>query len=305
VGIPEADVIAPLAPIRVKERSDIRRSRSLRRRHRNALVSLLVVAGASLAAAQNAPPPDLDAYAARALKEFEVPGMAIAVVKDGRVVVARGYGVRELGKAVPVDAGTLFGIASNTKAFTSALLAMLVDEGRIAWDDPVVRHLPAFRMADPWVTREITIRDLLTHRSGLGANAGDLMSFPPTDFSREAIVRSIRFLEPVTSFRSRYAYNNVLYLVAGEVVRAVTGRTWDESVKERIFGPVGMNRSNTSATALRSDDDVAAPHSRIGGTVKAIGYFNFDNVAPAGGINSCVADMAKWMIALLDHGVIR
>jgi CubicO group peptidase (beta-lactamase class C family) len=307
VGPPEADVTALLSPIGVKERSETRRADgagSIRRRHRRALASLLVVAGASFAGAQKALPPDLDDYAARALKAFDVPGMAIAVVKDGKVVVARGYGVRELGKALPVDAGTLFGIASNTKAFTSALLAMLVDEGRIAWDDPVVTYLPEFQMHDSWVTRKITIRDLLAHRSGLGPGAGDLMSFPPTTFSREEIVRNIRFLKPVASFRSGYAYNNALYLVAGEVVRAVTGKTWDECVKERIFAPLGMSRSNTSAAALRSDDDVATPHARVDGTVKAVGYFNLDNVGPAGAINSCGADMAKWMSALLDEGIV-
>ena len=269
------------------------------------VAALILAAGARFTAARSALPSDLDAYAGRVLKEFEVPGMAIAVVKDGRVVVARGYGVRELGKSPPVDAGTLFGIASNTKAFTSALLAMLVDEGKIAWDDPVIKYLAGFQMHDPWVTREITIRDLLTHRSGLRTGEGDLMSFPPTTFSREEIVRRIRFLEPVTSFRSRFAYENTLYLVAGEVVHAVTGRTWDECVKERIFAPLGMTRSNTSVTALRSGDDVATPHHRLDGRVKATAYFNLDNVAPAGAINSCAAEMAKWMIALLNGGVIR
>src|SRR5512135_1600570 len=215
-----------------------------------AVALLLLGVGASFGDAHDSLPPDLDAYAARVLKAFEVPGMAVAVVKDGKVVMARGYGVRELGKAPPVDANTLFGIASNSKAFTSAMLAMLVDEGRIAWDDPVIQYLPAFQMYDPWVTREMTIRDLLAHHSGLGPNAGDLMSFPPTTFSRDEIVRRLRFLRPVTSFRSRYAYDNVLYLVAGEVVRAVTGRTWDECVKERIFAPLGMTHSNTSIEAL-------------------------------------------------------
>ncbi|HET9795972.1 MAG TPA: serine hydrolase [Thermoanaerobaculia bacterium] len=270
-----------------------------------AVALLLLVLAASSGEAHDSLPPDLDAYAARTLKAFEVPGMAVAVVKDGKVVMARGYGVRELGKAPPVDANTLFGIASNSKAFTSAVLAMLVDDGRIAWDDPVIQYLPAFQMYDPWVTREMTIRDLLAHHSGLGPNAGDLMSFPPTTFSRDEIVRRLRFLRPVTSFRSRYAYDNVLYLVAGEVVRAVTGRTWDECVKERIFAPLGMTRSNTSIEALRSADDVATPHSRVAGRVTPIEYMNIDNVAPAGAINSCAGDMAKWMIAQLGHGSIR
>ncbi len=231
--------------------------------------------------------------------------MAVAVVKDGRIVFARGYGVRELGKAPRVDARTLFGIGSNTKAFTSALLATLVDEGKVAWDDPVIRYLPDFQMSDPRVTREITIRDLLSHRSGLGPGQGDLMSFPPTDFSRDEIVRRIRFLSPVASFRSRFTYNNSLYLVAGEVIRAATGRTWDQGVKERIFDPLGMTETGTRVTDLRSHDDVAMPHARIDGTVKAVGYFPLDNIAPAGAVNSSVADMAKWMIALLDRGAIR
>src|SRR5262245_63367465 len=137
--------------------------------------------------AQTVAPPDLDAYVARALKEFEVPGLAVAIVKDGKVALAKGYGVRRLGETAPVDEQTLFGIASNTKAFTAAALAILVDEGKISWDDPVTKYLPGFQMYDPYVTREMTVRDLLTHRSGLGLGAGDLMFFPPTTFTREEI----------------------------------------------------------------------------------------------------------------------
>src|SRR5258706_2522266 len=214
---------------------------------------LLAVLAASFAPAQTAPavaPQDLDAFTARVLKEFEVPGLAVAIVKDGRVVLAKGYGVRKLGEATPVDENTLFGIASNTKAFTAAALAMLVDEGKISWDDAVTKHLPAFQLYDPYVTREMTIRDLLTHRSGLGLGAGDLLWWPPTDYSREEIIRRFRYVKPATSFRSRYAYDNVLYMVAGQVVAAVTGKTWDDSIKERIFTPLGMTTSNTSVAAL-------------------------------------------------------
>lgn len=167
---------------------------------------LLAVLAASLAPAQTAQtgaPADMDAYAARVLKEFEVPGLAVAIVKDGKVVLAKGYGVRKLGELTPVDENTLFGIASNTKAFTAAALAMLVDEGKITWDDQVVKHLPAFQLYDPYVTREMTIRDLLTHRSGLGLGAGDLLWWPPTDYSREEIIRRFRYVRPATSFRSR------------------------------------------------------------------------------------------------------
>jgi CubicO group peptidase (beta-lactamase class C family) len=178
------------------------------------LLLLLLFVSAIHTFAQNALPADVDDHAARILKEFEVPGMAVAVVKDGRVVMAKGYGVRKLGESALVDENTLFGIASNSKAFTAAALAMLVDEGKISWDDPVIRHLPAFQMYDPYVTRELTIRDLLTHRSGLPLGAGDLLFWPGTTFTREEIVQRIRFVKPATSFRSRYAYDNILYLVA-------------------------------------------------------------------------------------------
>ena len=255
--------------------------------------------------AQQTLPVDLDEYVARALKEFNVPGLALAVVKDGRVIVAKGYGVREAGKPERVDEQTLFGIASNTKAFTTAALAMLVDEGKLSWDDPVIKHLQTFQMYDPYVTREMTVRDLLTHRSGMGLGAGDLMFWPPTSFTRAEIMRNVRFLKPVTSFRSRYAYDNVLYMVAGEVLRTVSGRNWDEFIKERIFVPLGMTRSNTSTNELRAGDNIVSPHAMAEGNLKPIAFYNLDNVAPAGAINSSVVDMAKWLIAQLDNGKYR
>ena len=266
---------------------------------------LLALLAASFAPAQTAPavaPQDLDAFTARVLKEFEVPGLAVAIVKDGRVVLAKGYGVRKLGEAAPVDENTLFGIASNTKAFTAAALAMLVDEGKISWDDAVTKHLPAFQLYDPYVTREMTIRDLLTHRSGLGLGAGDLLWWPPTDYSREEIIRRFRYVKPATSFRSRYAYDNVLYMVAGQVVAAVTGKTWDDFIKERIFTPLGMTTSNTSVAALTASRDAATPHAKVDGGLKTISALPLENVGPAGAINSSVAEMAKWLIAQLNRG---
>ncbi|HYV03645.1 MAG TPA: serine hydrolase [Blastocatellia bacterium] len=251
---------------------------------------------------QAAAPPDLDAFAARVLKEFDVPGLGVAIVKDGKVVVAKGYGVRKLGDPAPVDENTLFGIASNTKAFTSALLAMLVDEGKITWDDPVIKHLPGFQLYDPYVTREMTIRDLLTHRSGLGLGAGDLLWWPPTDYSRDEIVRRFRFVKPATSFRSRYAYDNVLYLVAGQVIAAVAGKSWDDVIKERIFTPLGMTTSNTRGAALSEPGNVAAPHVKLGDRVQTVSPMALDNVAPCGAINSSVGEMAKWLIAQLSRG---
>ncbi|HSB08499.1 MAG TPA: serine hydrolase [Blastocatellia bacterium] len=269
-----------------------------------AIIATAIFASIPSALAQTSPPPDLDSYVARALKEFEVPGIAVAIVKDGKVVLAKGYGVRKLGEPSPVDEHTLFGIASNTKAFTAASLAMLVDEGKIGWDDPVTKHLPVFQLYDPYVTREMTIRDLLTHRSGLGLGAGDLLWWPATDYSRDEIMRRFRYVKPATSFRSRYAYDNVLYMIAGQIIPAVTGKSWDEFIKERIFKPVGMTESNTSVSAFRPGDNIAIPHAPVDGRIEAIKYINLDNVGPAGSINSNVTDLAKWMIVQLDGGAL-
>ena len=215
----------------------------------------------------------------------------------------KGYGVRRQGATAPVDGDTLFGIASNTKAFTAAALAMLVDEGKLAWDDPVTQHLPAFQMYDPYVTRELTVRDLLTHRSGLGLGAGDLMFFPPSTFTRDEIVERLRYIKPATSFRSAYAYDNCLYIVAGQIVPALTGQSWDDFVKSRIFAPLGMTTSNTSVSALPPDGDVATPHSLVDKVVTPVAAHSLDNNAPAGGIISSVAEMARWVVAQLDAGV--
>ena len=236
------------------------------------------------------------------MKAFDVPGVAVAVVKDGKVVLARGYGVRKVGEPGAVDERTLFGIASNTKAFTTAALSMLVEEGKISWDDPVIKHLPEFQMHDPYVTREMRIRDLVTHRSGLGLGAGDLLVFPETNYTRDEVVRRIRHLKPVSSFRTKYDYDNLLYLVAGQIIPAVTGKSWDAFVRERIFAPVGMASSTTTIDALHAGGNVAAPHSVVDGAVRVVRPQSLDNAGPAGSINSNVADLARWMIVQLDRG---
>jgi CubicO group peptidase (beta-lactamase class C family) len=173
-----------------------------------------LLAGPSYAQEPGPPPPELDTWVERAREIFEVPGIGLAIVKDGHVIVARGYGVRRIGETTPVDERTRFGIASNTKAFTATALGLLVEENALEWDGRVIDYLPWFQMWDPWVTREITVRDLLVHRSGLGLGQGDLLYWPESDVTREEIVRAIRHLEPATSFRSAYAYDNILYHVA-------------------------------------------------------------------------------------------
>src|SRR6185369_4379650 len=202
----------------------------------------------------------------------------------------------------PVTAQSLFRIASNTKAFTTAALAILVDEGKLRWDDHVIDHMPAFQMYDPYVTREMTVRDLLVHRSGLGLGAGDLLFWPSTDVTRDEIVRLIRFLKPATSFRSRYAYDNLLYLVAGQLIPQVAGQSWDDFVKQRILAPLGMTSTNVGTPGLLAAHEVAMPHARADGKVTPLEHADHDNLAPAGAMSSSVADLAKWMVAQLNHG---
>ncbi len=260
----------------------------------------LLVAGSLIA--QTAPPSDLDAWVARSMKTFEVPGLSVAIVKDGKVVLAKGYGVRKLGEPAPVDERTMFGIGSNTKAFTTAALAMLVDEGKISWDDSVYQRLPDFQMYDPYVSHEMTIRDLLTHRSGMGLGEGDLLIWPHSTYTRDEIIHRLRYMKPVSSFRSHYAYDNLMYVAAGQIIPAVTGKSWDDFIRVRIFGPLGMNSSNLSNAAFKAGDDYAWPHSKVEGRLQAIEFENLDNAAPAGAINSCAADMAKWALVQLNRG---
>ena len=247
-------------------------------------------------------PADLDDRVARVMKAFDVPGLALAVVKDGAVLVAKGYGVRTLGRPEPVDSGTLFGIASNTKVFTATALALLVEEGKLEWDAPVVRYLPSFQMWDPWVTREITVRDLLVHRSGLGLGAGDLLWWPPSTYSRKEVTRRLRFLRPETSFRTAYAYDNVLYVVAGELIEAVSGQSWEEFVTRRILRPAGMTASTVNHSSAAAGGNVATPHARVEGSVRPVKPFTSDVTNPAGGINSSAEEMARWLQVLLSRG---
>jgi CubicO group peptidase (beta-lactamase class C family) len=246
----------------------------------------------------------IDAVVEKARKTFDVPGIAVAVVKDGQVVFAKGFGVRKLGDPAPVTPNTLFGIASNTKAFTAASLAMLVDEGKIHWTDRVIDYLPSFQMADPYVTREMRVRDLLVHRSGLALGAGDLMFFPASDLSSDEIVKRLRYVPLATSFRSAYAYDNVLYLVAGKLIEAVSGKPWAAFVKERIFSPLAMSTSKTSITDIKPGDDFAQPHAHVDGVLAAIRPDVLDNNAPAGAIQSSVAEMSKWIGMQLNAGEI-
>jgi CubicO group peptidase (beta-lactamase class C family) len=243
-------------------------------------------------------------------REIGVPGMAIAIVENEKVTFAKGFGSKALGKPDPVDADTIFPTGSTGKAFTVAGLGILVDRGRIDWDDKVIDHLPGFQMYDPWVTREMTIRDLLVHRSGLGLGAGDLMFVPRTNLSRAESVRRLRYLKPATSFRSGFAYDNVLYMVAGQLIESVTGETWEKFTAEQVLKPAGMLHSTSDEDARFATVNRAQPHARMNGGMRGAGDQERlnerdelgRNAAPAGGISVSANDMARWLLIQLDGG---
>ncbi len=267
---------------------------------RLALAAILV---SSYTVPQKALPKNLDRYVEDVRGEWGVVGLAVAVVKDGRVVYARGFGETKLGSGEGVDENTLFAIGSNTKAFTAAAIGILVDEKKMGWDDRVTAHLPWFALWDPYVTREITVRDLLSHRSGLGRR-GDF-NWYASDFDREEIVRRVRFLEPNSSFRSEAGYQNTMFLAAGEVLEEVGGESWDDFVRARLLGPLGMARSRTSVRDLEGLSNVAQPHEKIDGKVVPVPHRNIDNVAPAGSILSSASEMTRWMLLMLGEGELE
>lgn len=265
-----------------------------------ALIALVSLPGPRPLQAQDAPLAGLDAVVERVLRDWEAPGIAVAVVKDDRVVLERGYGLRQLGGSEPVDANTLFAIASTTKAFTAAALAMLVDEGRLRWDDRVADVLPGFRLLEPYASHEMRVRDLLSHRSGLPRGDGLWYASP---FDRAEVLRRVRLLEPASSFRSAYGYQNIMFIAAGEVVPAVTDTSWDAFLRARLFEPLGMRRTRTSVRGLEALGNLATPHGRIDGAVTPIAWRNFDNVGGAGSMVSSVHDMAQWLRLQLGEGV--
>jgi CubicO group peptidase (beta-lactamase class C family) len=232
-------------------------------------------------------------------------GVAVAVVRNGKVIHLKGYGVTSVESSERVDKNTLFAIASNTKAFTSVALAMLVDEGKLRWDDKVIDHIPEFRMYDPYVTAKFNIQDLLTHRSGLGLGAGDLMFFPDGgNYTIDDILRSFQYQTPVSPFRTKYDYDNLCYIVAGEVVARISGMTWDEFIQERIIKPLGMERSAAIFQNLTTSENIAYPHSSYKGEVKQLQrHLKGDgSLGAAGGVYSSVSDMSKWLLMHLNGG---
>lgn len=243
----------------------------------------------------------LSRYANAALAQWNVPGMAISVVLNDSMIYAKGFGVKTVGKNDPVDANTNFSIASLTKAMTAASMGILVDEGRVRWDDPMSNYLPEFKMYDPYVTQAMTIRDLLCHRSGLETFSGDLVWYG-THYDRSEVLRRARYLQPKYGFRAKYGYQNIMYLAAGEVVGRVSGKGWDDFIRERIFIPLGMTRTITRFTDIHTMTNIATPHAIVDFKPVPVEYRNWDNVAPMGSTVSNVVDMAQWMRLQLGRG---
>jgi CubicO group peptidase (beta-lactamase class C family) len=267
------------------------------------LLPVIIFLYATVVNAQVITSAQIDSLTALTLKTFDVPGIAVAVVKDGKIIHAKGYGVRSLRTKQKVDENTLFGIASNSKAFTTAALGMLVDEGKLKWDSRVIDFIPEFRLYSPYVTEEFTIKDLVTHRSGLGLGAGDLMIWPDANnFSLKDIIHNLRYLKPVSAFRTKYDYDNLLYIVAGEVVKRVSGISWEEFIEKRIRQPLGMNGSASTFKRLKDTSNVIDAHAPVEGKVQVIGR-DFTEVAnAAGGIYSNLTDMCKWIIMQMNDG---
>ncbi|MEM9326287.1 MAG: serine hydrolase, partial [Bacteroidota bacterium] len=240
-------------------------------------------------------------YIEQARIDWGVPGLAVAIVKDGKVWISQGFGVQKEGSSTRVDENTLFAIASNTKAFISSALAVLVDEGKVLWDDPVIKYLPYFKLYDPYVTQSTTIADLLCHRAGLGTYSGDVIWYK-SELSEREVIERIRYVPQAYPFRAGYGYSNLMFITAGEVIRAVTGQAWDEFVADRFFVPLGMNRTVTSTTRLPSSN-VATPHKPVDDANQPIAWTQWDNMGAAGGIISSVRDMSQWLQMNLSSGL--
>lgn len=265
------------------------------------VAALFIVGHVSRASAQASDPlSGLDGYISSAMKDWKIPGLAVGIVKGDSVVFARGFGVRTVGRTEPVDTHTMFALASDSKQFTGVLLAMLADDGKVRWDAPLTTYLPTIRFGDDYLTNTLTLRDALTHRSGLAR--GDLLWTGGYGYDSNELLRRMRYLKPSWPLRTHYGYSNLMYLAAGRSGAAAAGKPWDQLIRERILVPLGMTETNTSVTLLPARTNVASPHAIVDGQVKAVSYTNMDAAAPAGAINSNVADMVKWLRFQLDSG---
>lgn len=244
----------------------------------------------------------LDEYYAQMVKDWNIPGASVGIVKDGKLVFTGNYGTLELGKKIKPNKETLYAVASNSKAFTTAIIGILVQEGKLDWNDKVKKYLPYFALYDSWVAEQATIRDILSHRIGLGTFSGDNIWYKST-YSAEEIIKNIKHVPQAHEFRAGYGYSNLMYITAGEIIKKVTGKTWGENVEELILKPLGMNRSISSLKELESKGNFATPHAKKEGKNVVIDWVDWETVAATGGLISSVEDMSKWMIFNLNHGI--
>lgn len=266
------------------------------------ITSLILICIVSTTTLAQLSSPKIDSLMAKGLIKFKVAGASIAIVKDGKVIHSKGYGVADFKTQKPVNENTNFQIASNTKAFTTTALAILEEEGKLKWTDKVKDHIPEFKMYNDYVTQNFNIQDLLTHRSGLGLGVGDLMFFPDgSDFTISDVVTSFQHFKPTSAFRTQFDYDNLLYIVAGEVIARTSGMSYELFVQKRIIQPLQMNNSYVGSL-LKDKNNIATPHSSESGTIKTIDSYNIGMGSAAGGIYSNVADLSKWMIVRLNKG---
>ncbi|MEO8770040.1 MAG: serine hydrolase [Ferruginibacter sp.] len=245
----------------------------------------------------------IDSLVQKAIDKFHVAGVAVAIVKDGKIIHEKGYGVRSINSKQPVDIHTNFQIASCSKSFTTAALSILIDEGKLSWKDKVKTYLPEFKMYNDYVTANFLVEDLLCHRSGLSANAGDLMEFPDgSDFTIKDVLTNLQYLQPVSAFRTQFDYDNQLYIVAGELIARISGMSWEKFVQTKILDALQMDHSFSALNTIKDSNNLASPHSSEAGDIKAIPIFSNQLTNAAGGIVSNVDDMSKWMIMQLNKG---
>ena len=269
-------------------------------------VSLLVLLIVSLSINAQIDAENLDNLVKETLQTFDVPGISVGIIKDGKIVYAKGHGVRSLTNKKEMNENTLVGVASNSKGFTCFALAMLVDAGKLNWDDKVRKHIPEFQLYDAWVTEQFTVRDLVTHRSGMSLGAGDLMFFPEgNDFTSKDVIKNVKYLKPVSSFRSEFTYNNNMFIIAGEVLKRVSGLSWEEFIETKIMNPVGMTHSKASYNRVTDRTNIIDAHTRAEGKVIQIPHDWSATANPAGGIMSNVHDMLTWANFLMNDAVTK
>ena len=249
---------------------------------------------------------DIDQIVSKVMILFSVPGVAVGVINNGKVIHSKGYGVRTLGSQGAIDQHTYFGIASNSKGFTSTALGILVSDGKISWDDKVKKYLPDFELSDPWITDNFTIRDLLSHSTSLPLGSGDLMWWPDANYSPTEIIAKMRYLKPDRGFRTTYAYNNLPFIIAGEIIRVVSGMIYEDFLQNRIFTPLNMDRCTANTPIMAKDTNIANPHAIIDGTlINVKRYLVIDEVAgsiAAAGIQCSIDDLLKWQMMHLNQG---